>query len=447
MEQTNYPIQLKAFDHIYRGHYRSKVKYWFWGIMFTLVIFMFLPWTQNIKSRGTITTLAQNHRPQEINSTIPGKIVQWYVKEGDFVKKGDTILKLSEIKEDYLDPNLIKRTRQQADAKSGSIEYYKQKAATAELQIQALNAAKKLKLEQLANKIKQYNNKITGEKAELQAAENDLRLSKDQFDRQQKMFDQGLVSQTQLQQRNTAYQNALAKKITVENKLAQTQQDLINTKIELNSVEQEYLEKISKAEGDRFQSLSMIKTGEGDVAKLENQVSNYTIRNGMYTVLASQDGQVVQAKKAGIGEIVKEGERIAMIVPTRVDYAVEMFVRPVDLPLINLGQTVRFMFDGFPAIVFSGWPEGSYGTFSGRVVAIESTINPNGMFRVLVAEDPNERKWPLQLKLGSGAQGIALLKDVRVWYELWRNINGFPPDFYQPQMDDKKGATAKKDSK
>jgi multidrug efflux pump subunit AcrA (membrane-fusion protein) len=191
----------------------------------------------------------------------------------------------------------------------------------------------------------------------------------------------------------------------------------------------------------------MIKTGEGDVAKLENQVSNYTIRNGMYTVLASQDGQVVQAKKAGIGEIVKEGERIAMIVPTRVDYAVEMFVRPVDLPLINLGQTVRFMFDGFPAIVFSGWPEGSYGTFSGRVVAIESTINPNGMFRVLVAEDPNERKWPLQLKLGSGAQGIALLKDVRVWYELWRNINGFPPDFYQPQMDDKKGATAKKDSK
>ena len=447
MEQTNYPIQLKAFDHIYRGHYRSKVKYWFWGIMFTLVIFMFLPWTQNIKSRGTITTLAQNHRPQEINSTIPGKIVQWYVKEGDFVKKGDTILKLSEIKEDYLDPNLINRTRQQADAKSGSIEYYKQKAATAELQIQALNAAKKLKLEQLANKIRQYNNKITGEKAELQAAENDLKLTKDQFDRQQKMFDQGLVSQTQLQQRNTAYQNALAKKITVENKLAQTQQDLINTKIELNSVEQEYLEKISKAEGDRFQSLSMIKTGEGDVAKLENQVSNYTIRNGMYTVLASQDGQVVQAKKAGIGEIVKEGERIAMIVPTRVDYAVEMFVRPVDLPLINLGQTVRFMFDGFPAIVFSGWPEGSYGTFSGRVVAIESTINPNGMFRVLVAEDPNERKWPLQLKLGSGAQGIALLKDVRVWYELWRNINGFPPDFYQPQMDDKKGATAKKDSK
>jgi hypothetical protein len=33
--------------------------------------------------------------------------------------------------------------------------------------------------------------------------------------------------------------------------------------------------------------------------------------------------------------------------------------------------------------------------------------------------------------MGTGAQGIALLKDVPIWYELWRNINGFPPDYYQ----------------
>ena len=40
-------------------------------------------------------------------------------------------------------------------------------------------------------------------------------------------------------------------------------------------------------------------------------------------------------------------------------------------------------------------------------------------------------KWPYQLKMGSGAQGITLLKDVPIWYELWRNINGFPPDYYK----------------
>ena len=119
--------------------------------------------------------------------------------------------------------------------------------------------------------------------------------------------------------------------------------------------------------------------------------------------------------------------------PAHIDYAVEMFVRPVDLPLLSKGQTVRFLFDGFPAIVFSGWPEASYGTFGGKVVAIESSVSANGKFRILVGEDPSGKPWPKELKMGAGASGIALLKDVPIWYELWRNINGFPPDYYQKQ--------------
>jgi len=433
MEAIKYNIPLQSFAHIYRSTKISKVNYWFFGVLLFLIGILFLPWTQNIKAKGTITSLYQEQRPQNINSPIPGKIVRWYVKEGDVVKKGDTILQISEIKEDYLDPNLINRTQQQVDAKKGTINFYQSKAATAAAQMEALKTSRVLKIEQLSNKLKQLNNKLISEKAELEAADNEYNLAKDQYNRQQKMYAEGLVSQTQLQQRNASYQNALAKKIMVDNKLAQTQQDITNTKIEQHSVEQEYTEKISKAEGEKFQSLSQITSGQGDIAKLENQITNYTIRNGMYHILAPQDGQIVQANKAGIGEILKDGERITVVVPTKVNYAVEMFVRPVDLPLINIGQKVRLMFDGFPAIVFSGWPNNSYGTFGGKIIAFENTISPNGLFRVLVAEDTTDRKWPPQLKIGSGAQGIALLKDVRIWYELWRNINGFPPDYYKLQ--------------
>ena len=431
MEANKYKIPLKAFDAIYRSNRSSKVKYWFIGIMVFLVFFMFLPWTQNIKSKGTITTLKQEQRPQDINSMIPGKIEKWWVKEGDLVKKGDTILQISEIKEDYLDPNLMGRTEEQVQAKRENINYYLDKVNTVDSQIEALQISKKLKVAQLANKLKQLDNKLLGENAELKAAINDYKLAKDQYERQEKMFEEGLVSQTQLQQRNMAFQNAFAKNIVVENKLAQTQQEIINTRIEQNSIEQEYIEKESKAEGDKFQSMSQIESGKGEMAKLQNQLANYKIRNGMYVILAPQDGQIVQAKKGGIGEILKEGERITVIVPNHLDYAVEMFIKPIDLPLINIGQKVRFMFDGFPAIVFSGWPNSSYGTFGGKIVAFENTISPNGQFRVLVAEDTSDRKWPSQLKIGSGAQGITLLKDVMIWYELWRNINGFPPDYYK----------------
>lgn len=431
MENQYKSIALKSFDTIYLANKKSRVKYWLIGIVLFLIIILFLPWTQNIKSTGVITSLYQEQRPQEINSPIPGKIVQWWVKEGDFVKKGDTILQISEIKEEYLDPNLVNRTQQQIEAKKESIQYYQGKVSTAKMQVDALNQAKKLKIDQINNKLSQLNNKLTGEKAELTAANNEYDLLKDQYERIQKMYAEGLVSQTQLQQRNTSFQNALAKKIMVENKIAYTQQDIVNTRIEINSVEQEYIEKINKAEGDRFQSMSLIATSQGDVAKLENQATNYVIRNGMYLILAPQDGQIVQAAKAGIGEILKDGEQLAVIVPNKVNYGVEMYVRPVDLPLISVGQKVRFMFDGFPAIVFSGWPNNSYGTFGGKIVAYENTISANGMFRVLVAEDSTDKKWPPQLKMGAGANCIALLKDVPIWYELWRNINGFPPDYYK----------------
>jgi hypothetical protein len=103
-----------------------------------------------------------------------------------------------------------------------------------------------------------------------------------------------------------------------------------------------------------------------------------------------------------------------------------------------------FLFDGFPAIVFSGWPSASYGIFAGEVAAVESGVGNNGMFRILVKEKPGEKPWPRELMMGTGAQGIALLKDVPIWYELWRNINGFPPDYYKSELTGDNKMTGKK---
>ena len=424
-------MELQSVNQIYHFHKRSRVKRWFLFIFLGGIIVLFLPWTQNIKVQGNVSTLYQEQRPQQLNSPIPGKIIKWYVKNGDYVKKGDTLLQLSEVKEDYLDPLLVKRTEQQVDAKKGLQKYYEAKVGTTNSQLQALNSARDLKLSQLKVKISQLNNKLAGEEAELVAAKNELRMTSDQYERQKKMYDEGLVSLTQFQQRSVSYQNALAKKTATENKLAQTRQEIVNVSIEQNATIQDYNEKLSKTEGDRFQSMGQIEGSDGDIAKLENQVANYRARQGLYFVIASQDGQVVQINKAGIGEILKDGESIATIVPDKVDYAVEIYIKPVDLPLVKEGQRVMCIFDGFPAIVFSGWPNSSYGTFAGKVIAIENNISANGMFKALVIQDKNEKQWPPKIKMGTGVQGIAILNDVPIWYELWRNINGFPPDYYE----------------
>ena len=431
--------KFNAFDHIYQERKSTEIKPWLISLLIITLLLIFLPWTQNIRSKGNITSIYQEQKPQKIYSPIAGKISKWWVREGDTVQTGDTLAKITEIKGEYLDPNLISRTQQQLTAKEGSLKFYEQKVQATNDQIQNLRRSLTLKQNQVDNKIKQLQQKITGERAELEAAQNDYNLSKDQFERNQKMYREGLISQTQYQQRNVAMQNSLAKKTTAENKVNQTLQDIANAQIELRGVDQEYSEKINKADGERFQSLSEVESNKGDIAKLENLVTNYTIRNGMYFIIAPQSGQIIKATKSGLGEIIKEGEDLLTIVPDNNNVAVEIFVRPVDLPLVHAGEEVRLIFDGYPVILFAGgWPNQSFGTFPGKIRAVENTINDEGLFRVIVEEDPKGKRWPKQLRIGSGAQGIALLNDVPVWYELWRNINGFPPDYYR-------GKTAKKD--
>ncbi len=424
-------MQLKSLENIYHINKKSNVAKWFLFTFLAFVFIMFLPWTQNIKTQGNVSTLYQEQRPQKLNSPIPGRIVKWYVKNGDVVKKGDTILQISEIKDDYLDPLLVERTQEQVQAKKGVRDYYNAKISTTENQIAAITAAKDLKLNQIKIKIAQLQNKLKAEQAELTAVNNELKIAQDQLNRQNKMYEEGLVSLTQLQQRNVSYQNALAKKTSAENKLAQTQQEIAAQNIEQNAVIQEYTEKLSKTEGDRFQSMGQVAGSTGDIAKLENQVATYKVRKGLYYILATQDGQITQLTKAGIGEIVKDAETIGIIVPKKIDYIAEIYVKPVDLPLIRENQKVMLTFDGFPAIVFSGWPNSSYGTFSGKIIAIENSISENGLFKAIVAEDKTQKKWPPNMKIGTGASGIAILNDVPIWYEIWRNINGFPPDYYQ----------------
>ncbi len=427
-----------SYKNIYNIDKTNKVSRVLLILLVGLIACLFLPWTQNIRTKGNVTTLRQEQRAQGVTTIIPGRIVKWYIKEGDIVHAGDTIAQLTEVKEDYLDPALLARTGEQLTAKEQSITYYQEKTTAQQNQIANLQSSLEIKTTQLKNKIQQQRVKIKSDSANLIAAKNDYQIANKQYARQKDLYDQGLVSLTQLEQRNQALQSFQARMIANENNLTNSRQELLITNLELGGTQQEYMEKMNKAQSEIMQSMTQIASGQGDVSKLKNQYSNYKNRAQLYFIIAPQDGQIVQAKKSGIGEIIKDGETIAEIVPTEMDYAVELFIEPLDIPLVNIGQSIRFVFDGFPAIVFSGWPSASYGTFGGEIVAIENTVAPNGKYRILVKENKKDKPWPKQLRLGAGAQAIALLKDVPVWYELWRNINGFPPDFYQSKNDDSK---------
>ncbi|WP_418264853.1 HlyD family secretion protein [Flavobacterium faecale] len=395
------------------------------------LVALFLPWTQNISGKGAVTTLKPNQRPQSIQSVISGRIEKWYVQEGDFVKKGDTILFISEIKEDYMDPNLVENTKNQLDAKKQALKSYGSKVGALNSQIKAIQMEQQLKLEQAQNKLKQAQFKIKSDSIDLVAVKTQLKIANTQFNRAVQLNNEGLKPLTDVEEKRLKLQEVEAKIITQENKLLTSKNELINAKVELNRIDAEYSEKTAKAKSDQFTALSNQYDTDAQVNKLKNQHTNYSIRNGMYYIKAAQNGYINRALQAGIGETIKEGTPIATIMPSEYDIAVETYVNPLDLPLISKGAKVRIWFDGWPTIVFSGWPDMSYGTFGGQIVAVENFISDNGKFRVLIAPDPTDIPWPKQISIGSGAQTIALLNTVPVWFEIWRILNGFPPDYYE----------------
>lgn len=406
-----------------------RLSLYFFGI---LLIILFLPWTQNIESPGTVTALSPNNRPQTIHSIIGGRIEKWFVQEGQFIKKGDTLVYLSETKSEYMDPALIHRTESAMRSKESSAESYMTKVSSLDKQIDALIDSRVLKLQQAQNKVRQAQLKVTSDSMDYKANVKQLEIAVKQYERTEELHRQNLKSLTELENKRLKVQEMEAKVVSLENKLLASRNELINAITEIQSIDADYRDKIAKSESEKSTALSGLYDTEAMVTKMQNQISNYSIRSGYYYVTAPQDGYISKALKNGVGETVKEGAELVSIVPNLSDFAVEMFVSPVDLPLVHLGNQVRLQFDGWPAIVFSGWPMVSYGSYGGKVVAIDNFVGTNGKYRVLVAPDKSDHPWPKELRMGVAVKTMTLLDNVPIWYELWRKINGFPPNYYLP---------------
>ncbi len=411
---------------------------WIMGLMGLVFLGLFIPWQQNIHGYGKVTAFTPSNRPQRVETVIGGRIESWKVREGEYVIAGDTIATISEVKEKYFDPELLDRLMEQIAAKESSLDAKRAKAMALERQVVALKEGMKFKLRQTENKVLQMNFKVTSDSTDYLAEKVNFEIAEKQFDRQQKLYDQGLKSLTELEGRRLKFQEAQAKLISVENKYLGSKNERVNAIIELSTLEAEFLDKISKAESDLGATRADIFETTGEISKLRNEYANMRIRNDQYHILAPQDGYIVQAQLAGLGETIKEGEPIVTIMPESPDIAVEMYVKAMDVPLLSKGRKVRIEFDGWPALQFSGWPNVAVGTFGGVISVIDYVNSTGGMFRILVTPDPEEDPWPTQLRLGSGVKGWAMLDEVPVWYEIWRQLNGFPPSLQQePQPETK----------
>ena len=354
--------------------------------------------------------LEPDKRPQTVQSPIPGRIEEWFVREGDFVTKGDTILRISEVKSEYFDPQLLQRTSEQLEAKKAAVLAYLEKIDALETQLTALESERKLKLNQAENKLSQTVLYVQNDSIKFEAAKTDQSIAQTRLDRELSLYEKGLKSTREVEEKRLKLRETEAKYIGAENNFQNAKNEVAIARLEIDRIQAEFIDKLSKTRSDLATAKSNRFEAEGEVAKLSNTLANYTSRANLGYVVAPQSGFINKAIKGGIGETFKEGDRLVSIMPDNYQMAVETYVRPIDMPLIKIGEKARIEFDGWPAIVFSGWPNVSYGTYGARVVAIENFISENNLYRVLLAPDPEDHPWPEEVRMGSGARTIALLE-------------------------------------
>lgn len=429
--------RFKTFQNVMSLNTYFSVTKTIMAFMGIVILILFLPWTQNVQGEGMVTTLAPEHRPQTIQSVISGRIEKWYKQEGAYVSKGDTILSIVEIQDAFFDPKLIPRMAEQIKAREGGQEANVSRIGALRDQIIALEKTRDIKIEQIINKVRQAELKVNTDSIRYKAAQTEQDIAKVQLGRSESLVKDGLVSLTDLEGRKIRVQESEARAIAAENNLLISKNELLNAKADLIATKNEFADRIARTEAELYNAINSKYGVDADLERMRNQLTNFEVRSTYRYVLAPQDGYIAQALVPGIGENVKEGQPLVSIMPAHYELAVAFWIRPIDLPLIKVGYPVRFLFDGWPAFVFSGWPQASFGTFGGKIAAIDNFTDENNMYRVLVAPDPTDEPWPKELRVGSGAKGFALLGDVPIWFELWRQLNGFPPDYYTKSEDKK----------
>ena len=265
---------------------------------------------------------------------------------------------------------------------------------------------------------------------QIRLANQDILTARLQRDRVETLFEQGLKSKRDLEL-------AVQKLVEEETKLQKLEGDIdvVSTDIEIANLEQaktaaDLAEKQQKVAESIAKARSVIAETEEKIKKLEGEASAIKVREELQKIVAPRNGQITKLKNVGPGHMIKEGDTLATLVPPQQSLGVELYVKGLDTPLVEVGRPVRLMFEGFPAVPFVGWPWASVGTFGGTVAVVDPAGAEDGKegFRVWVLPDPNEPEWPptSRLRIGSKVNGWILLDDVPLYYEIWRQLNAFP---------------------
>lgn len=421
-------------------------------VFITTLLMIFVPWQQSISGRGKVIIFSPMERPQHLEAPIPGRIKEWFVRDGQIVKKGEKIIELEEVDSKFLAPNQFKQMHMLREAMVDKKEAAQAKACSLSKQMKSLALLRKASVSSAGGKQKQTHDKLDAAAQAVKAAEQNLKTAELNFVRRKELYEKGLrskrdfeLSELTLVQARTSLERAQA---TLE--VASKETSVAG--FELSKADADVRAKIDSIEASYNSAMETVATTEAGIHKLDIEISHLKSRMTQRILISPCEGRVVRLLKAGAGETVKSGASLAIIATQTNDLAVELIVEGNDAPLISPGRPVRLQFAGWPAVQFTGWPSVAVGTFAGRVSVVDAVDDGTGKFRIIVVPDEEAVKmhkdepWPntRYLRPGSDVHGWVMLNTVSLGFELWRQFNAFPPSIDHSKTEFKSGDIKRK---
>jgi membrane fusion protein, adhesin transport system len=378
------------------------------------------PWRQNAVGFGEVVAFSPNERQLDIQAPIEGRVEEWFFVEGDHVEDGEVIVRLADN-----DPNVLERYRRQLQSARERVDAAQRSVEVRRDRIETLERGREQRLQAADARIEASENAVDVEAMDLEAAEARRRATQIQRERVVRLAADGLASQREREvarrndeQAEAAYRSAVAA-------LEAARAELAAKRTERHSTEAELTANIASAEDSLASAVGSLADARGDVAAARRALA----RQSSLEIRAPRSGMLTHVIAREDSAYVTQGEVIARVVPDTVQRAVELYVSGNDGPLVVTGQPVRLQFEGWPAIQLGGWPEAAVGTFQGRVAFVDARATDDGRFRVLV-RPAHDADWPRPavLRQGNEVSGWVLLDEVPLAYELWRQLNAFPPN-------------------
>ncbi|MFK7930747.1 MAG: HlyD family secretion protein [Myxococcota bacterium] len=392
-------------------------------------ILLLSPWQQTAQGSGQIVAFDPASRTQMVEAPIKGRVLEWHVAEGQAVKEGDLIATLQDNDPSYLGRlnDELTTIDDRLTAAQDAVAAYDAKLAAAQASQDAAVEAAMAKVTASARKVDASDQKLAISKADAETAELNLQ-------RVEPLFKEGLVSERKLELTQLKSKESDAKYLEARAGVAEAKAVLAESRSNLVKEREEQRGKIAAVRTERQGAGQKVDELRGKRLEVETKIS----RQGAQAVRAPRSGTILAILAGQGGEQVKEGETLARLVPSDVRNVVELRIAGNDVPLIQRGQKVRLQFEGWPAVQFAGWPSVAVGTFPGEVIFIDAADDGSGYFRIVVQEpDETDEPWPSQrfLRQGIRAKGWVLLSRVTMVWEVWRQLNGFPPTMPAPKGD------------